>query len=57
MGGPHKSTLWRLLWVTVTASSPLEVRTLPDADSEDLVELTQRLPTELLDLDVDAVGR
>jgi hypothetical protein len=57
MGGPHKSTLWRLLWVTGTASSPLEVRTLPDADSEDLAELTQRLPTELLDLDVDAVGR
>jgi hypothetical protein len=57
MGGPHKSTLWRLLWVTGTASSPLEVRTLPDADSEDLAELIQRLPTELLDLDVAAVGR
>jgi hypothetical protein len=29
----------------------LEVRTLPDTDSEDLVELTQRLRAELLDLD------
>jgi hypothetical protein len=34
----------------------LEVKPLPDTDSEDLAELTQRLRAELLDLDVDVVG-
>jgi hypothetical protein len=33
------------------------MRTLPDANSENLAELTQRLRMELLDLDVDAAGR
>lgn len=33
----------------------LEVRTLPDADSEELAGLTRRLRAELLDLDVDDV--
>jgi hypothetical protein len=35
----------------------LEVKAIPDIDSRDLAELTQRLGAELLDLDVDAVGR
>ena len=35
----------------------LDVKTILDTDSEDLAELTQRLGAELLDLDVDAVGR
>ena len=34
----------------------LEVKALPDTDSEDLAELTQRLRAELLDLDVDVMG-